>query len=60
MLTGRSPEKKQQLIAEVSKCVAGVLEIPIERVRVVITEVPPEHWGVGGQSIAQQRKGEQQ
>jgi 4-oxalocrotonate tautomerase len=56
MLTGRPLEKKERLIAEVTRCVADVLEVPIERVRVVIIEIPPEHWGIAGESVAQQRK----
>ncbi|HYE64704.1 MAG TPA: 2-hydroxymuconate tautomerase family protein [Pyrinomonadaceae bacterium] len=53
MLGGRAPEKKERLIAEVSDSVARILEVPLERVRVLITEIPPEHWGVAGRPVAQ-------
>lgn len=51
IVEGRSPEKKEKLIHEVSHTVANVLEAPIENVRVMINEIPPEHWGIAGESM---------
>ncbi len=51
MLEGRSPEKKEILIQEISTLVAKVLESPVENVRIMINEIPPEHWGIGGESV---------
>lgn len=50
ILEGRSREKKRTLIRAVSRTVAEVLEVPLERVRVILQEVDPEHWGIGGET----------
>lgn len=31
--------------------VSEVLESPIENVRIMINEMPPEHWGIAGESV---------
>ncbi|MGG1659111.1 2-hydroxymuconate tautomerase [Brevibacillus sp. NRS-1366] len=51
ILAGRSPEKKEKLIFEVTQTVASILESPIETVRVMINEMAPEHWGIAGESV---------
>lgn len=48
LLEGRPPELLERLIARVSATVAETLDTPIDRVRVVISEVPPHLWGIGG------------
>ncbi len=48
MLEGRPREKLGELHGRVSALVAEILETPIERVRTIITEVPPDCWGIGG------------
>jgi len=55
MMEGRSAEKKERLIYEVTNTVATVLEAPKENVRVLIQEMPPSHWGIAGASV-QKRK----
>ncbi|MFZ5641066.1 MAG: tautomerase family protein [Bacillota bacterium] len=45
---GRTPETRERLIKEVTDAVAETLEIPVNRVWVVIDEVRAENWGVGG------------
>lgn len=51
IIEGRSPEKKERLIREVTDLVADVLEAPTQNVRVIIQEMPPEHWGIAGESV---------
>lgn len=51
-LAGRPPEVKAKLIARVTEVVADTLDVRLEQVRVLLTEVPPEHWGIGGVSVA--------
>ncbi|HWP63087.1 MAG TPA: tautomerase family protein [Candidatus Binatia bacterium] len=48
VLAGRPPALLEALIEAVSETVARTLDVPIERVRVVINEVPPHLWGIGG------------
>ncbi len=53
LLVGRTPERKAALIREVTEAVVAALDVQREQVRVLLNEVPPEHWAVGGRSIAQ-------
>ncbi|MCQ6282489.1 2-hydroxymuconate tautomerase family protein [Bacillus sp. EB600] len=57
ILKGRPPEKKEQLIREVSDLVSTVLEAPIQNVRVMIQELEPEHWGIAGESVKKRNEG---
>ncbi|MBS97490.1 MAG: 2-hydroxymuconate tautomerase [Oceanospirillaceae bacterium] len=50
IMEGRSDEMKERLIDEVSEAIARSLEAPKESVRVIITEMPKQHFGIGGQS----------
>lgn len=52
LIEGRTPEKKEKLIAELTETTVRVLDAPIESVRVILREVPPEHFGSGGRSKA--------
>ncbi|AOV06201.1 2-hydroxymuconate tautomerase [Sporosarcina ureilytica] len=51
MLEGRSADKKERLIREVTDVVAEVLEAPEESVRIMIQEMKAEHWGIAGESV---------
>jgi 4-oxalocrotonate tautomerase len=48
ILEGRSNDKIKSLIASVTDTVAEQLETPKDRIRVLVTEVPKTHWGIGG------------
>lgn len=50
ILEGRSDAQKETLIREVSEAMSRSLDAPIERVRVIITEMPSNHFGIGGES----------
>ncbi|MFM0055217.1 2-hydroxymuconate tautomerase family protein [Paraburkholderia phytofirmans] len=52
ILEGRSPEKKRRLIESVSQAMAQSLDMPIDGVRVLVEEVPPDCWGRGGKTVA--------
>jgi 4-oxalocrotonate tautomerase len=49
---GRSEEQLQALGEAVTAAVHEAVGAPRENVRVVITECEPEHWFVGGESLA--------
>jgi 4-oxalocrotonate tautomerase len=49
---GRSSEQKEQLHAALAVNAATALGWDRDDVRTVIREVPPAHWGAGGQSFA--------
>jgi 4-oxalocrotonate tautomerase len=58
LIEGRSPERKERLIAELTDAVVRAIEAPRENVRVVLNEVPDTHWGTGGVSKRRQREQE--
>lgn len=53
LLEGRSVEKKRKAVAAVTAALVESLEVRPEQVRILITEHPPEHFAVGGQTIGQ-------
>ncbi len=48
LIEGRSTEKKEELIKKVTDAITEVLQIPADRVRIVLHEVPRENIGYGG------------
>ncbi|MBS7661044.1 2-hydroxymuconate tautomerase [Pseudomonas lalucatii] len=56
ILEGRSDEQKETLIREVSEAMSRSLDAPIERVRVIITEMPKNHFGIGGEPASKMRR----
>jgi 4-oxalocrotonate tautomerase len=56
IIKGRSPQMKEALIKEVTNTVSRVLDAPIEKVRVLINEMEPEHWGIAGVSVKKRQE----
>ena len=52
---GRSDEKLETLIHEVTRTVAEFAEAPTNAIQVVINEIEPKHWGIAGESVKQRR-----
>jgi 4-oxalocrotonate tautomerase len=52
LLQGRTPAIKANLIARVTDAVVTTLGVEPEQVRILLYELPPEHWAVGGQTKA--------
>jgi 4-oxalocrotonate tautomerase len=50
ILAGRAAEAKQALIRSVTAAIVESLQVKPESVRVILQEVPPELWGIGGVS----------
>jgi 4-oxalocrotonate tautomerase len=53
IIEGRTPEKKEALIRELTDAAVRAINAPFQSVRVIIREVPPEHFGVAGTSKAE-------
>ncbi|MEH6542981.1 MAG: 2-hydroxymuconate tautomerase [Porticoccaceae bacterium] len=53
MLEGRSKEQKADLIAELTDAAIRAVDAPRQAVRVILREIPPEHFGVAGKSKAE-------
>lgn len=56
LLEGRSTEAKAALIRRLTDAAVETLGAPADTVRVLLTEVPPEHWGTAGVSKAASNK----
>ena len=52
MLEGRTIEKKHDLIKRLTDATAEALGGDPARIRVVIYEVSPDAWGIGGQPVS--------
>ena len=50
MIEGRTEEQKKVVIEKVSQALVEATGSPIAHVRVLITEVPKENWGIAGVS----------
>lgn len=50
LIEGRSKEKKAALITELTNASVRALGAPIESVRVILRELPPENFGVAGKA----------
>ena len=48
LIEGRSKEKKVALMKRLTDVVEETVGAPRDSIRVVIREVPAEHWAVGG------------
>lgn len=48
MIEGRTPQQKDAFIKALTEAAITTLGTPREAVRVVLREVPGEHWAVGG------------
>lgn len=48
ILAGRSADLKAQACREITDVLERTLAVPRAAVRVLIAELPPEHWSVGG------------
>jgi 4-oxalocrotonate tautomerase len=55
ILVGRTDEQKERLIREVSEAMSRSIDSPIERVRVIITEMPKSHFGIAGEPASKVR-----
>ncbi len=48
LMEGRPEEKIEKMVTAVSEAVAASLEAPIETVRVIVYEMQPHQYGIGG------------
>lgn len=50
IIEGRTDEQKETLIREVTEAISRSLDAPMENIRVLIDEMPKQHFGIAGQS----------
>jgi 4-oxalocrotonate tautomerase len=56
ILEGRTDTQKENLIHEVTDAMVRAIDAPKDRVRVIITEMPKTHFGIGGESASKVKK----
>jgi 4-oxalocrotonate tautomerase len=54
ILEGRSVEVKRKLISSVTTAISNSLDTNPEKVRILLHELPKEHWATGGISKNEQ------
>lgn len=60
ILEGRTVQQKRSLVAAVTEAVTAALAVKPEQVRILIDELPAEHFSVAGQTAAEKREAQQQ
>lgn len=50
ILEGRTDEQKEALIGEVTQAIMKALDAPQQSVRVIISEMPKQNFGIAGES----------
>jgi 4-oxalocrotonate tautomerase len=50
MISGRTAEQRSELIRAVAVAVSTSIEAPVESIRVILTEIASENWGVGAET----------
>ena len=50
MIEGRTEDQKRAVIEKVTKALVEAVDAPVGSVRVWITEVPKNNWGISGVS----------
>lgn len=50
ILEGRDDERKERLIAEVTEAIHRAIDAPVDSIRVLLVEMPSQHFGIAGQS----------
>ncbi len=49
---GRTEEQIKELIQNLTNTTSETLGAPKQNVRVIVTEVPKTHWGIGGTAMS--------
>ena len=53
LIEGRSVQQKRLLIQKITQAMHEAIDAKPESVRVILTEVPKEHFGIGGKSVGE-------
>lgn len=51
IIEGRTDEQKEAVITEITEAMVRAVNAPRESVRVIINEMPKQHFGIGGSSV---------
>jgi 4-oxalocrotonate tautomerase len=53
LLRGRDSSTKRQLVKELAEATVRVLGVQEQAVRVILTEIDDDHWGIGARTKAE-------
>ena len=53
MWEGRDKETKRKLIQNMTKTMSETLDIPIERIHIILNDVSKDNWGLKGDQASQ-------
>ena len=56
LLEGRDEATKANIISAVTDAAVNTLKAPRESIRIIITEMPGEHFGIAGETVAAKRR----
>lgn len=51
IVEGRTDEQKEKLIEKVTQAIHEAIDAPVANVRVILNEMPKQHFGIAGQSV---------
>lgn len=57
IMEGRSTAQKRAMVAAVTQAVSETMTAPVGAVRVVIHELVPEHYAIGGKTVGENPPG---
>ncbi len=55
MIAGRTLEKKEQLIKKVTDAIVESLEVPADRVHIILHDIPKENIGDAGVQLSKKK-----
>lgn len=55
LLEGRDDVKKEKLVKEVTDAICNSLEVDASTVRIILSEMTPNHYSVAGQTVQAKR-----
>ena len=55
LMEGRDDAKKAKAIAAITQAVVDTLDAKPESVRVLLQELPKQHWGIAGKPVGEPR-----
>ncbi len=51
LVEGRTDEQKERLIEKVTLAIHEAIDAPIASVRIILNEMPKQHFGIAGESV---------
>lgn len=56
LMNGRDENKKRELVIEVTQAICKTLEVPPEKVQIILSEMLPENYALAGELKVDKKK----